>query len=94
MDRRAVLKANEFLWEENARLREENQSLRQRLNERDESRRLLERLQEKHRKLVEQNSVLRRRVAELTEQLKAKPKAAPPPPFKPNVPRQSTLRSS
>lgn len=87
MDRRAVLKANEFLWEENARLREENQSLRQRLNERDESRRLLERLQEKHRKLVEQNSVLRRRVAELTEQLKAKPKAAPPPPFKPNVPQ-------
>lgn len=86
MDRRAALKANEFLWKENQRLREENQLLRQQLAQRDDSPRLLAQLQQKHQKLAEQNAALKRRVTELSEQLAAKPKPAAPASFKANVP--------
>ena len=87
MDRRRVLKANEFLWVENQRLREENQLLHQKLSQRDESRRSLAQLQQKHQKRAEQNAMLKRRVKELSEQLAAKPRPVPAGRFKPNVPQ-------
>ncbi len=86
MDGRRLLASNDFLWNENQRLREENTSLRQQLAQREDQARQLAQLQQKHQKLIEHNSALRRQVAQLRQQLKTQPRPAPPPFIKPAVP--------
>lgn len=86
MDGRRLLASNDFLWNENQRLREENQVLRQQLAQREDHSRQLTQLQQKHQKLITHNAALRRQVAQLRQQLKSRPKAAPPPFLKPAVP--------
>ena len=86
MDGRRLLKSNDFLWDENSRLREENQSLRQQLAQRQDHSRELSQLQQKHQKLLDHNAALRRQIAQLRQQLKTRAKAAPPPFIKPAVP--------
>jgi len=86
MDGRRLLNGNDFLWNENQRLREQNQLLRQRLSQRQDHRRQLAQLQQKHQKLIAANAALRRQVAQLREQLQTRPKPPPPPFIKPAVP--------
>jgi|SRR6266566_2866523 len=83
MDGRRLLKSNDFLWIENQRLRQENQVLRQQLAQREDQSRQLALLQQKHQRAIEQNASLRRQIAQLRQQLKSRPKAAPPPFIKP-----------
>ncbi len=83
MDGRRLLKSNDFLWIENQRLRQENQALRQQLEQRQDQSRQLASLQQKHQRAIEQNASLRRQIAQLRQQLKTRPKAAPPPFIKP-----------
>jgi transposase len=93
MDGRRLLKSNDFLWDENSRLREENQSLRQQLAQRQDDSRQLAQLQQKHQKLVDHNAALRRQIAQLRQQLKTRPKAAPPPFIKPAVPQRKRRKT-
>jgi transposase len=86
MDGRRLLASNDFLWNENQRLREENQVLRQQLAQREDHSRQLTQLQQKHQKLITHNAALRRQVAQLRQQLKTQPRPAPPPFIKPAVP--------
>jgi len=86
MDGRRLLASNDFLWNENQRLREQNTSLRQQLAQREDQARQLAQLQQKHQKLIEHNSALRRQVAQLRQQLKTQPRPAPPPFIKPAAP--------
>lgn len=86
MDGRRLLAGNDFLWEENRRLREENQLLRQQLAQREDHSRQLAQLQQKHQRAIEQNAALRRQVAQLRQQLKAQPRPTPPSFIKPAVP--------
>src|SRR5215213_4971535 len=85
MDGRRLLTSNDFLWNENQRLREENQILRQQLSQRQDHSRQLALLQQKHQKLIEHNAALRRQVTQLRQQLKSQPKPAPPSFVKPAV---------
>lgn len=78
-----VLKSNDFLWNENQRLREENELLREQLRKREDFSRELGQLQQKHQKLIAHNSALRRQVADLKQQLKSHPRPMPPPFIKP-----------
>jgi transposase len=86
MDGRRLLASNDFLWNENQRLRAENQILRQRLAQREDHSRQLVQLRQKHQKLVDHNAALRRQVAQLRSRLKTQPRPAPPPFIKPAVP--------
>jgi transposase len=86
MDGRRLLASNDFLWNENQRLREENQLLHEQLRKRADHSRELAQLRQKHQKLIDHNAALRRQVAQLRQQLKSRPKAAPPPFIKPAVP--------
>jgi transposase len=85
MDGRRLLSSNDFLWNENQRLREENQMLQEQLSQRQDCSRQLALLQQKHQKLIANNEALRRQVAQLRQQLKTQPKAAPPSFIKPAV---------
>src|SRR2546423_7217908 len=85
MDGRRLLASNDFLWNENRRLREENTSLRQRLAQREDHSRQLAQLRQKHQKLIEHNAALRRQVAQLRQQLKTQPRPASPSFIKPAV---------
>src|SRR5688572_13216918 len=87
MDGRRLLGSNDFLWNENQRLREENQVLWERLSKRQDHSRELAQLQQKHQKLIAANASLRRQLAQLREQLKTQPKPAPPPFIKPATPQ-------
>src|SRR5882672_4420937 len=73
-----VLKSNDFLWKENQRLREENELLRRQLQKREDCSRELALLQQKHEKLIAHNTMLRRQVTDLKQQLKTRPKRPPP----------------
>jgi transposase len=88
MDGRRLLKSNDFLWNENQRLREENTFLRQQLAQRQDQARQLVDLRQKHQKLIAHNAALRRQVAQLRQQLKTQPPPAPPPFIKPAVPER------
>ena len=74
-----VLKSNDFLWKENQRLREENELLHQQLQKREDCSRELAQLRQRHEKVMAHNTSLRRQVADLKEQLKTRPRPAPPP---------------
>src|SRR5437867_1760498 len=74
-----VLKSNDFLWKENQRLREENELLHEQLQKREDCSRQLAQLRQKHEKVIGHNTSLRWQVADLKEQLKTRPRPAPPP---------------
>src|SRR6266487_825288 len=86
MDGRRLLASNDFLWNENQRLRQETTILRQQLAQRQDHGRQLAQLQQKHQKLITHNAALRRQVAQLRQQLKSQPRPAPPAFIKPAVP--------
>src|ERR1051326_5661148 len=87
MDGSRFFKANDFLWMENQRLREENRRLRGLLNRREKHNASLAQLQQRCEKLEKRNPRLQKRVADLMEKLTRKPQdRAPVPPFvKPQV---------
>ena len=92
MDGRRLLAGNDFLWNENQRLRQENQRLRQRLSEREDHSRQLAQLQQKHQRAIEHNAALRRQIAQLRQQLKNKPKPPPPSFLKPALPENKSRK--
>ena len=80
-------KANDFLWKENRRLRVDLEAAVRQLDERRDAWEKLSRLEVRHEELRRENQSLRRRIAELTQRLKDRPKAAQVPAFvKPNSP--------
>lgn len=85
MDGRPFLDANTFLWNENARLREENQSLQRELNTRKNAVADLQKLQDRFQRLQQENALLRQRVADLTARAGQK---SPPPFVKANTPHR------
>ncbi len=96
MDGRRLFNANEFLWNRNQVLEAQNRHLKSRLlaceRERDQAVRRAEESERQKRQLQEQNAGLKQRLADLTAQLKKKPKPAPPAFVKPNVPPQKPPR--
>lgn len=88
MDGMTWHEANDFLWKYNARLHVQVESLRVQLAERRDVWETLVALQEQHEQLKRQNDALRRRIGELTEQLKESPRPKTPVPafIKPNLP--------
>lgn len=92
-----VIAANDFLWKENQRLREENQMLRQQLCQRQETSQRVMQLERRCQQFQDHNTRLLKRMADLKQKLAAKPKTSappkpapvPPPPFvKANTPRR------
>jgi transposase len=76
----AFFQANQFLWKENQRLREELRIVRGQLQQREDSSRRVAELGRRCERLEKRNLRLEKRVAELTQKLLARPKppAAPP----------------
>jgi len=88
MDGRGILKANEFLWNDNQFLRRENGRLAEELalcqRERDQARGDNQQMQKRVKQLEKKNKLLKKRIEDLSARLK-QPK--PTPSFvKPNVP--------
>ena len=83
MDGAGLFAANDFLWKENQRLREENASLHQRLKHHQDNDARVAQLQRKCDRLEQANARLQLRLAELTARLQQKPRDPPPtpPPF-------------
>ncbi|HZZ42461.1 MAG TPA: IS66 family transposase [Tepidisphaeraceae bacterium] len=73
MEGLSLLQANDFLWRENTRLRQENDQLRQQIHQQDESRPLVVRLRRQCDKLAADKERLQKRVAELSR----KPRTGP-----------------
>jgi hypothetical protein len=92
MDGRRLLKGNDFLWRDNQRLREENELLRRQLAQREDHSRQLAQLQQRHRRALEQNAALRRQITQLRQELKSKPRPAPPSFVKPAAPEGKSRR--
>lgn len=89
MDGLPLLVANDFLWSDNARLRQENQSLRLRVTEVEfrcaNVTRELQKSQSDLQQARRENAVLTQRVADLTAKVRQKPA---PVFFKPNIPHK------
>jgi transposase len=91
MDGRSILKANEFLWNDNRLLRQENGGLAEELatcrRERDQARGESQQMQKRIEQLEKQNERLKKRVADLSKMPKPIPSFV-----KPNVPAKKSKK--